>query len=176
MASYEYLNGTIVNQTPYRAFGWIVLKTEFPAGSHIVADWPENRQWINFWTKGEVLNISTDSSSTPPNFSLRDGFAGDWLDQDYLNQCHGIGSFDCVQDSVLWCISDDLNDSNMPSVEKWELNAGQSSQLPVGTRLFVCQGSVQIDGVDKTEPFCIHVKNNPLTVTANEQSYAFKFL
>jgi len=176
MADYTYLNGTVAQQTPYKVFGYIALKTEFTDGSHIVADWPEDRKWWNYLTKGSMINFAINESSTSPLRTLPDYVQGDWYGPDLTPQWYGVGSYDVVGETVLWCFSDDLNNDYVPDVEKWFLAAGQTVNLPVGTKLFMCQGNLLIDGSTKTNPTQIHIKTNETSVVANEDCYGFLFV
>lgn len=176
MADYTYLNGTVVQQTPYKAFGYIFIKTEYADGSNIVVDWPQNRKWANCLTKGSMVNLTIDDGGSSPLKTLPDFVAGDWHDPDLANQWYGRGSFDVVGETVLWCISDDLNNDYIPEVEKWFLASGQTVNLPVGTKLFMCQGNLSIDGSTKSNPTQIHIKTSETAVTANEDCYGFSFV
>lgn len=176
MADYEYLNGTIAQQHPYKAFGYIILHTVFADGSHIVADWPQNRKWWNMTTKGSMTNMSLDANSNPPNASLPDVKAGDVADSTYLSLSYGTASYDIVGETHLWCVSDDNNNGILPDVEKWFLASGQTVNLPVGTKLFMCQGNLTINGIEKSRPTQIHAKNNEISVTANEDSFGMNFV
>lgn len=176
MAEYTYPNGATIQQTPYRAFGYIVLKNVFADGTHIVADWPQNRQWWNMTTMGSMVNISLDAASTPPNLSIPDVVVGDVSTVDDFAQTSGTASYDIVGETHLWCISDDNNNGYLPDSEKWFLASGQSATLPVGTKLFFCQGSLTIDGETKTNPTQIHIKTSETSVTANEDCFGITFV
>jgi len=64
----------------------------------------------------------------------------------------------------------------MPYVDKWVLASGETTTLPVNTKLFFCTGSITVESNTHTDPVQIHAKTTTINVTANEDSYGILFL
>lgn len=146
-------------------------------GEHISDPIHENRLWYNYITKGSFINSRTDENSTPPNLSLPDTSAGDFWTPEDFNYFHGTHKLDVSGNTTIWCLCGENNRDYVPEVEKWFLASGESTSIPVGTKLFFCQGDITINGnTTINSPTEIVVKTANTTATATEDSYAIKFL
>jgi len=159
-----------VVKTPYRAFGKSILKNVYTDGEQITEDMPENRQWINFITKGSLRNFS-DSANTV----IGDSNTGDMWFPDDFNYFSGNVSYEVDGETELWCIAGDSNDDVLPTCNKWILAAGQSTTINNGTKLFFCRGDITVNGKQVNEPTRLIITSGDVTVTAAEDSYAIIF-
>lgn len=162
--------------TPYRAFGYIVIKTTYDDGDHVVTPHPEGRVWTNYITEGTMINAHTDAASTPANESLPDSTTGQWWTPAELQEFYGTLIFDAQGATTCWCLCAEANNNWMPYVDKWLVTSGETVTLPVGTKLFFCKGSITINGTTYTDTIQIHAKTSEISVTTNEDSYGILFL
>ena len=165
-----------ITKTPYRTFGYITIRTVYTGGEHVVDPCPENRLWTNLFTKGGFRNCVTDATSTPPNHSTEDTNPGSWYTPEDFQEFYGNLTFDTLDPTEIWCLCGENNNNWMPYVSKWELSSGQTTTLPVGTKLFFCSGSITINGTTYTDPVQIHAKNSAVSVVSNQNSYGINFL
>ncbi len=163
-------------KTPYRTFGYITVKSTWDNGDHVVTPNPEGRQWINLATSGTMVNAHTDATGTPPNKALPDTTIGQWWTPAELQEFHGTLVWDAQGDVTCWCLCAENNNNWLPYVDKWVLASGETTTLPVGTKLFFCAGSITINGTTHTDPIQIHAKTSEISVTTNEDSYGILFL
>jgi hypothetical protein len=172
----------------YRTFGYLTLKTDYTAGNAQTDAVPKDRQWYNFFSKGGFRNCITDATSTPSLYTTRDTNAGDWLTPVDFQEYYGNLYFESPEATTIWCLCAENNRGFLPYAEPWVLNAGESTTLEVGTKLFFCEGRINLDppmhlsdgtGSPFTEvalPTELHIKDNPVTATASANSYGIKFL
>jgi len=155
---------------PYRAFGYVVYKNSWTSGEPYVATYPEGRKWHNLFTEGQMINNTFADGTTLPDYQ-----AGDWIGPDQM-ELHGTCNQTPVNNPVCWCVAAEENRNYLPDCEKWELSAGSSVTLPVGTKLMFVHGSMTLNGKTINNPTQIKVSAADATVVAIEQCYGIKFI
>lgn len=154
---------------PYRAFGYVVYRSTWETGEPYQYNYPKDRMWWNLFTAGSMINNTFSDGSSLPDYQ-----AGDWTGPSDAGQ-YGI----CKQtpiDCEMWCVDAKENGNYLPDCEKWELSAGSSVTLPVGTKLMFVHGLMTLNGKTINNPTQIKVSAADATVVAIEQCYGIKFL
>lgn len=163
-----------MKQKTFAAFGHYVIRNEIKAGEIINDDIYSNgivnikdsfdTCWL--YTKGKVnqVNIATGETSVRSA-----GYCN-------INPRESIGLWraDFIEDSTVFCVPP-KNNGLIESLNVFILAAGQSTTVPNGTKLSLCQGSISIG--DKTVPEMrqIEFKNGSRVVLAVEDCYGFIF-
>jgi len=123
-----------------KVFGWYVHRKELYAGDTYDVEviepmLPSESENITLWTKGRIEGFRTDGYQTVPRVA---GLFS--LDLPLLSA--GSFTFTCTEDSEWFCINSRANRGNLPVVTPVRLTAGESIELPAGTLLFVCTGTL----------------------------------
>ena len=156
-----------------------MIRKPFAAFGHVL--------YANYYESGYTVDAVTSSDSktvlmfTEGSFTIRDKETGEvahecvpgWINYgDYQDRL-----FSCKSntDSVSWCYDPQVNKGYVPPIEKLEAKAGDSLALPKDTNLFLCFGSIRINGVDYVAPRQIAVKSSDVVATAVTNVYGLNF-
>lgn len=181
----------------YPAFGYVVLKTTykpsaqgetgindpscsilkgtswvvpslFDANKSVYSDTDFGEIW--FYTKGHVrvTNKNTNTIQDRPA-----GFCN-------LDTPEVVGSFvgECLEEAVVFSIEPRLNYQKspvVPMVSTFKLQQGNTFDAPVGTKLFLAQGTLTIDGKQFTDGAQIGVYTSQKTLQGVTDCYGFVF-
>lgn len=154
----------------YRAFGYVIFKNSWESGEEYKPNYPEGRMWWNLFTVGSMINNTLTDGTVLPNYQ-----AGDWIGPDQMD-FYGICNQTPVDNPECWCVDAERNNGYLSDCEKWELSAGSSVTLPVGTKLMFVHGSITLNGKTINKPTQIKVVTADATVVASEQCYGIKFV
>ena len=158
--------------TKYKFFGWIVCQLKLAANNSFkvsnAAEIPvEQLDTQTLYTKGRITGVDVNGNTTPeriPGFYLRDAVsmvpAGEHV---YTTQ----------EDSEWWCIDAKLNHAQLPTTQIFRLNNGQSTDLPVGTRVILCEGTLSVGGGTIDAPTAAFINSAPKNVTAVGDCYGY---
>lgn len=162
--------------TPYRAFGWVVLKAECLDGytfSAKVTRAGARAESANFTlhTSG-VLNARCLTDDLPMIAQRVPGMSS--LDLNALR----AGEFEFVAqgDVRWWCINWIRNGNKLPNIEPVVIAQNASRSFPVGSRLFVCEGSAYVNGSSVSGPVSLSASTQPLGVVATAPLYGMLFV
>lgn len=160
--------------TPKRVFGWVAYHIKLAAGKtyRVFSDEEIPRSEfgnIVFWTKGALSLFHIDTTT-----QLRDRRAGD-LSTEFDNPVKGTVEFTALQDSEWWCFQHNINKYLVPNVQKVVLPANSTLSLPLNTKLFLCEGSAKLNGVDIVGPKAINVNKAQATLESTTDIYGLYF-
>ena len=152
---------------PFAAFGYVLYANYYEAGYTVDAASSADSKTVLLFTEG--------------SFTIRDKETGEiahecvpgWIN--YGNYQDRV--FSCVSntDSVSWCYDPKVNQNVVPPLELVALKTGEAIALPQDTKLFLCSGTVTINGQERTSPKQISVKSANVTATATTDVYGFIF-
>jgi hypothetical protein len=96
------------------------------------------------------------------------------MDRDFIP----AGTFDFVaqEDSEFWCFSHKVNKDSLPNVRPFFLRANESTDLFVGTKLLLCNGTLNAGTQTFGPGSALDVSTEDLNATANEDCHGFIFL
>ena len=159
-------------QKPYRAFGWIIIQNTYEGVTTHTYDYPENREWYNLLVQGSMINNTFADGSTLPDYNT-----GVWVaPADMALDPNGVCTQTPVDNPIWWCVSKEANNNYLPTCEKWYLAAGETENLPQGTKLFFCTGTLVVGDKTITNPSQIKVVSTSPTFKANTDCYGIKFI
>jgi hypothetical protein len=175
---------------PFPAFGYVLMKAKLKAGEIVSDDMmdknffyidnptPDSTGSIS-GSKGAYVWVMLNGIQTYTNLDTGD------VDKHEHGWCNlvnpltaGRFKFDSVTDSEHICFSPRANAHRTPSIpelEFFELGAGQERTIPTGTRLYLVDGELAING--KTIPAMRQVRfgTGATHVKANAQCYGLVF-
>ena len=156
-----------MTRKPHAAFGRVLYSNHYEAGYTVEASTFADSKTILLFTEG--------------SFTARDKATGEvvhecvpgWISRDgYENRV-----FNCVSnvDSVSWCYDPKVNHDFVPTIEVLAVKQGKSVALTEGTALFLCSGTLQINGAAYVAPRQISVRSAGATATATSNVYGLLF-
>lgn len=88
----------------------------------------------------------------------------------------GLYTGTAIEDVELWCYHPPNNNNNtMAPFDKLELAQDQTTTFEIGTKMFLCRGTLNIEGKDFVGSAQIAFTTASKTVTAKEHSYILIF-
>ncbi len=165
-----------IKYTPYRAFGWIVLKAECADGQRFTVKVDRagaRTASANFTlhTSGVLAArcLTDDLPMIPqrtPGMSTKD-----------LNPLRaGEFEFNALGDVRWWCVNWGKNEGKLPALEPVVIPTGDTRSFAVGTRLFICEGAATVNTVELVGPTSVQASTQPLNVVATSTVYALQFV
>jgi hypothetical protein len=161
-------------QKPYAAFGYVLIKNTYIANEVVEVTVNDASISTFFWTKGGFKSINKATGEPMP-----DWVAGDFVKpDDYIkNDPYIKGTFlqTPIGETIVWCYDPKLNRQFEPFLSKFNLSDGITTSLPQGTKLFLCEGTLVIDGQEINSPTQVYLKNGDKEALAQGQCYGILF-
>ncbi len=155
-------------QKPYAAFGYVLVRNVYADGETFDATIESDKAWTDYWSRGAFknFNLTTDSEwiDFPTGFITRPG--------DYVA---GVFRHTAVGETVVYCYDPAINRGFTPDMQPWELEPGVQTLLPAGTKLFLCDGSMFIDGRRLVGPMQVSIKSDDKIVVGDSKCYGLLF-
>lgn len=127
----------------------------------------QNLSAQTLFVKGRITGVDANGNSTPeriPGFYLRDVVS---------EVPAGFHVYTTQEDSEWWCIDAKLNRAQLPTTQIFRLSNSQSTDLPVGTRLILCEGTLSVGGSTIAAPTAAFISSAPKNVTAVGDCYGY---
>lgn len=152
---------------PFAAFGRVLYSNSYPAGE--LADFTINSEsnTVLFFTEGSltIRNKQTDEvveQCTPGWFKN-----GNYQD--------GLHSYTVNESAVSWCYDPLVNKGYIPVIEPFILPQGQTADIAVYTNLFLCSGTLQVNGQAFVGPYQLSIRTGTATTVATTDVYGLLF-
>ena len=143
--------------------------------------------YANYYAAGDVVDVTTTSDSatvlffSDGSFTARDKQTGEtvwecvpgWYSSGNPQDRVYTGTANAA--SVCWCYDPKVNQGYVPPMETLILKSGESVSLAVGANLFLCSGTVQLNGKAYTGPYQLSVRSSDVTVVATTDVYGLQF-
>lgn len=158
--------------TRYKFFNWVVCHLQLAANNTfkvaVSETMPVNKlDTQTLYTKGSITGVDESGNQMQPRspgFYLRDAVS---------EVPAGVHTYTTQEDCEWWCIDAKLNHAQLPITQIFRLNAGQTTDLAVGTKLILCEGSLTLPSGVTNAPSAISVSNSVTQVTANANCYGY---
>ena len=180
----------MIKQTPYPAFGYIILKNEFAPGDVVTDELFTNNTYFvinplpydggNFgntgygytwvYTSGLIRAVSLTTGAVQERGA---GFCNLVTPEQI-----GMYAFEFIEPGVLFCLSPMANSTKQPRVPQtvhFSLAAGDTVTVPHDTKLFLAVGQLQINGQSHEGVKQIRFSATDQTVTATTNCYGLIF-
>lgn len=157
----------------HKVFGWAVHQKVFAQGeqytSRLERDTdPKDSENITFWTKGRIAGVNTATGEATP-----DRAAG-MFSFDLPVYPAGTYLMTAQEPSEWWCVNYMANVKALPTLRPLVVTPGDSVTLPEGTRLFVCEGTLSLDGETFGKATAAYT-TRVVQASATEPTYALIF-
>lgn len=143
--------------------------------------------YANYYDAGEVVNFTTRSDSktvlffTDADLTIRDlqtnavayqCVPGWFKSGDYVD---GQFTFTVNQAGTSWCYDPLVNHDYVPIIEPFILKQGITAELAVNSNLFVCSGTLQVNGQPVQGPYQLAVRTGAAALSATTDVYGLIF-
>lgn len=152
---------------PHAAFGRILYSNRYEAGDTETLRTTSDSQTVLFCSEGDI-NMRENETGVV----VFDCFPG-WIKYGGFNTA--VNTVTAHAYSVVWCYDALSNKGYVPPIERVALKSGETIDLPQGTTLFLCVGTLVINGVDHVGPRQISVKSANVTAAATTDVYGLNF-
>lgn len=152
---------------PYAAFGRILYANYYEEGYTVDTVTYADSKTVLLFTEGHIT--VRDKATGTVAYECVPGWIknGGYRDGLYTSTANAP--------SVSWCYDPKVNQGYIPPIELVALKSGEAIELPQGTTLFLCSGTLVINGTDHVAPRQISVKSANVTAAATTDVYGLNF-
>jgi hypothetical protein len=165
---------TAIGFTRYSVFGWVVHHKKIPAGEMYTINLTSNTDGpglgnITIITKGQITGVNRATGTPVP--TRVPGYSNKYR----TGLLAGTYDFTALESSEWWCINQKVNKNQMPDVDIFVAAQGQAVELPVGTKLLLCEGKMSVGDSQYGASKAFQVSSQQTMFVADEQCYGFIF-
>jgi hypothetical protein len=152
---------------PFAAFGRVLYANYYEAGYTVDAITSADSKTVLMFSEGD--------------FTVRDKNTGELVEQcgpgwiRYGNYENQVVVATANTDSVSWCYDPKANQDYIPEITLFKLNQGESVTLVANKNLFLCKGTLLVNGNQYIGPYQIVVKTEGNTALAVTDVYGLLF-
>jgi hypothetical protein len=162
--------------TKYNFFSWIITLASVLKDETFKVVYAEDTTRaetgnLTLYTKGLMTGIKDND----PSYSIVDRVPGIYS-QNLKDVPAGTYYFTASDYSEWWCINYTLNGNKLPNVSVFRLNTNETIVVPIGTKLFICEGEHTVNATAATAPMSYEVSFAPATIIATTNCYGFYLL
>jgi len=152
---------------PYAAFGRILYANYYEEGYTVDTVTYADSKTVLLFTEGSITVRDKETGEVVHECVPGWIKSGDYEDRLFISTANAA--------SVSWCYDPKVNQNYIPTIELVALKSGEAIELPQGTTLFLCSGTLVINGTDHTAPRQVSVKSTSVTATATTDVYGLNF-
>lgn len=139
-----------MKQKPCACFGYTILQNTTPKGYVCDVETSSTSRTMQFCTKGHIVTRNKETGNVRNQY-LQGSYITDWEDE--------LVEATAVEDTVIFCLNAELNRGFVPETTPVVIQENNTAAYDAGTRFFLCQGTLEINGVEFTGPCQIGFKN-----------------
>ena len=158
-----------MTRIPHAAFGFVIFRNIFSAHEEYEVDTTQQPLATIFYTAGRFSFFTQDGA---PVFSAEPGML-------VTPDNSPIGVFRGVlpaTDGECLCLDPKANRGYLPAVQVFSLKAGETADLPKGTKLFLGAGSLSLANKTVNKPSQILISSSKILASANSDCYGLLFV
>ncbi len=150
-----------MKQKPFACFGYVLIANYYDEGEVFEVRSTSDSKTALFFVKGHVVCYDKNTDEF-----IEEYFPGAYADS------HRDGVFKdvAVEASVCFCFDPKRHNDYVPPLDIVNLAQGEENTCSAGTRLFLCEGEISIDGQLLTGPCQVLLKGNK-TIIAQTDAY-----
>lgn len=143
---------------PFRAFGLVFIRNTHTAGERY-KNVIENPDCTIFCASGLEKCVNIDTGEV-----MLDYAQGQFHSPD-VNYIKGRFQLDVIEDTIIYCYDPKLNNGHDQKFRPMDIEGGAQTILLKGTRLLLCEGTMDIEGRRFTAPARISIESSDKLVT-----------
>lgn len=153
---------------PFAAFGYVLTRNTYTEGEVFTAILGDNVTCTTFWSKGAFKNRNLSTG-----VDIHDFLTGHFLrPSDYVS---GVFEHTAIGNAEVFCYDTRLNKGETAQMMPWHLPGATEAILPKNTKLFLCSGTLTINGNNVEKPTQLHIQSKDSLVTAMTDCYGLLF-
>ena len=152
---------------PYAAFGYVLYGNYYEEGYTVDTVTYADSKTVLLFTEGSITVRDKETGEVVHECVPGWIKSGDYEDRLFVSTANAA--------SVSWCYDPKVNQNYIPTIELVALKSGEAIELPQGTTLFLCSGTLVINGTDHVAPRQISVKSANVTAAATTDVYGLNF-
>ena len=137
-------------QKPCACFGFVVIQNTYPKDSVYEVQTSSDSNTTLFLTKGHMLFRNRQTKEI-----LNEHFPGEFGSDWETDLTEAVA----VEESVLFCLTAKLNRGYIPETAPVVLDTDATATFDAGTKFFLCQGTIKVNGSELTGPYQIAFKS-----------------
>jgi hypothetical protein len=146
---------------PFACFGYVILQNAYPKDSVYDVQTSSTSGTLLFLTKGHMVFKNKETGEVLDEH-FPGAYGSEWVDELY--------EVVAAEESVLFCLTPKLNRGYIPETMPVVLSVNDTAAYDAGTRLFLCQGTIEVNGSEFTGPCQVGFKG-PQTIEAKTDVY-----
>jgi hypothetical protein len=152
---------------PYAAFGYVLYGNYYEDGYTVDTVTYADSKTVLLFTEGSITVRDKETGEVVHECVPGWIKSGNYEDRLFTSTANAA--------SVSWCYDPKVNQNYIPTIELVALKSGEAIELPQGTTLFLCSGTLVINGTDHVAPRQISVKSANVTAAATTDVYGLNF-
>jgi len=156
-----------MKRKPFAAFGRVLYANYYDAGEVQDFTTQANRKTVLFFTDADLTVRDKETNDIAYECSPGWFKSGDYVDGTY--------TFTVNQPGTSWCYDPLVNHDYVPIIEPFMLNQGQTAELPVNTNLFLCMGTLEVNGQPVNGPYQLAIRTGAASLSATTDVYGLIF-
>ena len=159
-----------LTRKPYAAFGAVLYQNTCAAGDNYIFDTATpDGACTTLVTAGAALPVNNVTGESMPLYQV-----GKFNRQYEYDS--GAFTMNVQQDIEIFCYAPQANNNVIVApFTVFDLAQDSTATLSVGTKLFLCRGTLDLDGIVLSGPIQISVRTSSKLATAQTQCYGFLF-
>jgi|LauGreDrversion4_2_1035121.scaffolds.fasta_scaffold211136_2 hypothetical protein len=150
-------------QKPFACFGRVLIRNTYYDGEVIEVVIADTSAATLLCTSGSMTGVDLTGERTVTPVQT-----GDLITPEIHLAAPHHQSQTMHNNYIIWCYSPVINHGYQADIEKFQLDGGSETILPVGTKLFLCSGTLAVDGSNIAAPAQINIKSTNQLVQAME--------
>lgn len=161
-----------ITTTKYKFFSWKLFKVHIPANTVYKIRYSttmpvESTDNQALYTKGYATSVNEQGEVQPPR-------AAGYYMRDVLDVIQaGCYTYTAQEDIEWWCIAAKYNNDELPNSTIMRLQAGETTDLDVGTKLILCEGTLNLPTGQASAPIPIEITTSTTQATAVTDCYGY---
>jgi len=155
-----------MKQKPFSCFGYVLLANYYEKDFVFDVETSSDSETVLYFVKGHVVGRNKATGEVAAQH-----FPGTFL----TNHIDMLYSTTAMEDTICFCFDPKTNKGYLPTIKKFELSAGNFTNMPNGTKIFLCEGTVRIGDKEFTGPYQIRLNTGEKRFTASSNVYGLIF-
>jgi hypothetical protein len=157
----------MLKRTPHAAFSYVITRNIHTKGDTMLVDATARKRSHIFYVKGIFTWVDNTTGA-----HVLDCSAGDFL-PDAVGPVGVFKGEALDEESIFYCVDPKTNKKELPELTPVRIDS--QSELPAGTKLFLCEGTVLIKNKEITAPAQIKLASDAVVSCVGSPVYCLIF-
>ena len=154
-------------QKPFAAFGYVIIANYYKKSEQFEVNSSVDSKTLIFCSTSDITGTDRLTGRVLDQYTSGWSNYGVNVTQEYTNIVN--------EDSTFWCCDPKLNKGFLPKIIPQVVSINDTIELKQGTKLFLCEGTLEINGREFVGPYQIHIKTGDKSAKALTTCYGLIF-